>query len=182
MAQAYVIKSVKKGNEWQNSYGTFQSYGLVLDGVGEPVQLSKKVPVNQEPAVGDELYGSLELMTSAKGTNYYKFKSEQRPEAPSEAKSTSTGYQKLGQDPDGMYRCNALNNATSASGPEASKEHILDMAEDFYQWLKHGKQENANMEDPKRPWDKLGKPKDDVVLDDTLGDYPVDINDIAFDT
>lgn len=78
MAQTYKIKDVKKGNTWKSSRATgddpdMQSYALVLEGVGEPVQLNKKMPVKTDPQVGDELTGDLEEQ-ERNGRVYYKFK------------------------------------------------------------------------------------------------------------
>jgi len=68
----YTIKSVKKGKTWPSDYGEMQSYALDL-GVGEPVQLNKKVPVKQEPQVGEEVSGTLEEQ-ERNGRVYYKIK------------------------------------------------------------------------------------------------------------
>ena len=78
MAQTYKIKDVKKGNSWKSTRATsndddMQSYALVLEGVGEPVQLNKKLPVKVEPKPGDEVSGTLEEQ-ERNGRIYYKLK------------------------------------------------------------------------------------------------------------
>lgn len=100
----YRITGVKKGDQWESSYGTFQSYALALSGLGEPVQLNKKVPVNQEPSVGDVLTGTVEEKTSKAGKPYYRFKAETNFQ-----KSNGKG----GYDSDGMAWGNSLTNAVS---------------------------------------------------------------------
>src|SRR3712207_6271115 len=75
MAQEYKIKSVKKRDEYRNGYGTFQNYALVLEGVGEPVKMSKSVPVVTEPQDGDTIFGQLHEVRTADGLkSYYEFK------------------------------------------------------------------------------------------------------------
>lgn len=127
----YRITSIKKGDQWTSDYGTFQSYALALNGIGEPVQLNKKVPVKQEPAVGDVLHGTLEEKTSKTGRPYYKFKAE-------------NNYQpkgKNGYDSDGMAWGNSLTNAvsivtsSSKTGDDAYSQarDALEIAKLFYE-------------------------------------------------
>jgi len=74
MSSTYKIKEVKRGNTWTSTQGgEMQSYALILEGVGEPVQLNKKMPVKAEPQIGDELFGALEEQ-ERNGRVYYKFK------------------------------------------------------------------------------------------------------------
>lgn len=80
MAQDYTIRSIKKNDQWSNEHGTFQSYAIAFEGIGEPVSMNKKVPVAQEPQPGDVLYGSLELKMGKSGRTYYKFNSEKKPD------------------------------------------------------------------------------------------------------
>ena len=80
MAQTYKIQSVKKTNTWESTFGEMQSYALALEGVGEPVQLNKKVPVKAEPQEGDELFGTLEEQ-ERNGRTFYKIKLEQNQQA-----------------------------------------------------------------------------------------------------
>lgn len=89
MAQEYTITQIKKNDTWKNNYGEFQSYSLALQGFGEAVSLNKKVPVSQEPQVGDVIYGSLELATGKSGRDYYKFKAEQRMDNQNDSPSPS---------------------------------------------------------------------------------------------
>ena len=77
--QEYVIRDIKKGSTWKNSYGEFQTYAIALNGIGEPVKLNKTLPVEVEPKVGDKLYGHLTQETTGKGIIYYKFTGEARP-------------------------------------------------------------------------------------------------------
>lgn len=81
MAQEFTIRDIKKTGTWKNSYGEYQSYGMALEGVGEPVKLNKLIPVQDEPKKGDLLYGGLVLEKAKDGREYYRFKSEARPEA-----------------------------------------------------------------------------------------------------
>lgn len=112
----YRVLSVKKRDQWESSYGTFQTYALALSGLGEPVQLNKKVPVKQEPQVGDVLTGTVEEKTSKTGRPYYKFKAENNYQPKGNGKS---------YDSDGMAWGNSLTNAvqivaqTSKSGADA---------------------------------------------------------------
>lgn len=176
MAQEYRVKDVKKGKEWSNDFGTFQGYALSFEGIGEPVSLNKKVPVNSEPMPGDTLYGTLESVSTQSGRMYYKFKSEQRP-------SGTQSVQRPMQDSDGMYRCNALNNSVAFLGDSSNPEKVLDIAEMFYQWLKNGKQSNEEKRPDGRDWASLGKPKTpaEEVMEITGGEEGnVDLSDIPF--
>lgn len=82
MSKDYLIKAIKKQDEWESSYGKMQSYALVLEGVGEPVKLNKKVPVEKEPQIGDSLFGIVEEKKNRTGGIYLQFKTERRLEAP----------------------------------------------------------------------------------------------------
>lgn len=134
MSQDYVIKDIKKNDQWSNAFGTFQSYTLALNGVGEPVSMNKKTPVNQEPQIGDSIYGSLELQTAKNGRTFYRFKSEKKEEAPAQKQEQSDEY------------WNERNNAIRAQwainqareyiqhmlGDNAKLTEILDTAKLFY--------------------------------------------------
>jgi hypothetical protein len=72
MSQTYKITDVKKRNTWKSSRGDeMQTYALALEGVSEPVQMNKKLPVKVEPKVGDEVIGTLEEQ-ERNGSVYYK--------------------------------------------------------------------------------------------------------------
>lgn len=131
--QEYKIKQVYKDkNTWSNSFGEFQGYTLVLDGVGEPVSMNKKMPVTSEPEVGQTLYGTVEIGTSANGRSYHKFKSEKRPEAP----QTSHSYQKSPEQADSIYRSVALQQAVAHfAGTDVNEYVVLGVAYAFYGWL-----------------------------------------------
>ncbi|HJQ07958.1 MAG TPA: hypothetical protein VJ836_00590 [Candidatus Saccharimonadales bacterium] len=130
MAQEYVIKSVKKGREWGNDFGKFQSYALALDGVGEPVQLNKKVPVKNEPKEGDTLYGILEEKIH-EGRIYYKFKVEKKPDSGYSGKGS---YQP--RDDEAIRAQFALKLAVQAYGPNQSDDQDIYFA-DIETYAKH---------------------------------------------
>lgn len=79
-AQAYVIKSIKKGAIWKNSYGDVQGYAMQLEGIGEPVKVNLPLPIIEDPEVGDNLYGRLFEEKTDTGRKYYTLKLETRPE------------------------------------------------------------------------------------------------------
>lgn len=77
-AQEYIVKSLKKGGTWKNSYGDIQDYAMQLEGIGEPVKVSLPMPIIEDPEVGDRLYGRLYEETGNAGRKYYKLKLEPR--------------------------------------------------------------------------------------------------------
>lgn len=101
---------------------------LILNGVGEPVDGTFK----KEPEAGAVLYGHIEDYTTRAGSTRQRFKRTERPDRP------TTSYGKSAEDRDSIYRCNALNNAVAmfAATPDASKFDPIDIAEQFYNWLK----------------------------------------------
>lgn len=128
MKQDYTIKAVKPTpKEWQSQYGPMLTWLIQVEGNGEPVQLNKKAD-SPQPKPGDRIYGHIE------DTEYgQKFKGAPRPPG-------ASGYQKSPEEREGMYRCNALNNAvaifTDGTGTTPSGEIITDLADKFYAWLK----------------------------------------------
>lgn len=78
MAQMYRIKDVKKGSVKKEAYGEYQTYALAIEGIGEPVRLSRPVPVAHEPVVGDTIYGSL-VENETDGRIWYTLRPEARP-------------------------------------------------------------------------------------------------------
>jgi hypothetical protein len=96
MGKEYVITDVKKrtgeGATWHNGYGEYQKYGVVLEGIGEPVRMDKLMPVNQEPQKGDTIYGTLTEEKVGDGRMYYKFKSEKRPPDATRERSIETQW------------------------------------------------------------------------------------------
>lgn len=110
MAQKYLVKDVKVGDQWSNSYGTFQSIALALEGIGEPVNINRKLNEDgtyKEISKGEELFGELEEKTSKNGRPYFKFKTV-KPEGQSGGRS----YGKSKEELDGLAWGNALTNAT----------------------------------------------------------------------
>jgi hypothetical protein len=71
----WTIKSLRTGNVWHSDkYNKdYQSYSAALDGIGEPVQINKQLPMRQEPKIGDTIYGYLTEETGKEGRIYYKF-------------------------------------------------------------------------------------------------------------
>lgn len=131
----YKIIDVKRGSEWSNSFGTFQSYTLVLENYGEPVGLNKKVPVSQEPQVGDILFGNVELKRNKAGNEYASFKAEKRPEG--QVIPTTSSWSEDPNKQDSIHRSVALNDAALIfQGTGEPSSIILSMADDFYMWLK----------------------------------------------
>jgi hypothetical protein len=131
----YKILSIRRGTEWSNSYGTFQSYSLSLEGFGEPVGLNKKVPVADEPQVGDVLFGNIETRRNKTGSEYHSFKAEKRPDTV--ATPATSSWSELPDKQDSIHRSVALNDAAvvfQGTGENASV--VLFYAEEFYQWLK----------------------------------------------
>lgn len=128
----YTIKSVKKGNTWESSYGQMQSYALALDGVGEPVQLNKKVPVKTEPQVGDELHGTLEEQERG-GRTYYKIKLDQQ----------QSGFKGQPKDEAAIKAQFAIKTAVQLlrnPDAEVSAETIEHWAKEFYAMVERVKQ------------------------------------------
>ena len=173
----YRITGVKKGDQWESSYGQFQSYALALSGLGEPVQLNKKVPVNKEPEVGDVLTGTVEEKTSKAGRPYYKFKAENN----FQQKNGKSGY-----DSDGMAWGNSLTNAVSVvtqvtkSGDDAYSvaRDALEIAKLFYD-----ARPGATAVTTETPQNQVTmstfEKKQDVVVTD-ISDDPINLDDIPF--
>jgi ABC-type sugar transport system substrate-binding protein len=128
----YTILDVKKGDQWGNTYGQFQAYALALVGVGEPVKLNKKLPVASDPVKGDKLYGHLEQEVAASGKEYYKFKSDSRPESDSKQQSIQAQF--------------AIRTAVDvwiAQGCDTKAySNILTEAKHFYAMINQVKEEN----------------------------------------
>jgi hypothetical protein len=131
MNKDYTITSIKKGDEWTGSYGTFQNYALALEGVGEPVKWSKTVPVTDEPVVGEVIFGR--LTEERAGTRvYYKFNPGQKPGVASDndRQSTISAQWAIGQA------------VTSIGGYYETKDYeeyfkrIEDAATHFYKMIK----------------------------------------------
>lgn len=78
-AQEYVIKNIKKKGAWKGSYGDMQDYALQLVGIGEPVKLTLPMPIIEDPAPGDRLYGRLYEEKGSNGLPYGRLKLENRP-------------------------------------------------------------------------------------------------------
>ena len=129
----YKIKDVKAGNIWSSGYGEMQSYTLVIDGVGEPVVLNKKVPVKQEPKVGDTLFGTLEEKTNGKGNVYMKFTAQKPPEATGQAQSSN--WHESPEKQQSINRAVALNNAVVTSGVTDDVAKVLEIAGAYFGWL-----------------------------------------------
>jgi len=173
----YRITGVKKGDQWESSYGTFQSYALALDGLGEPVQLNKKVPVRQEPSIGDVLTGSVEEKTSKAGRPYYRFKAENN----FQQKSNGNKY-----DSDGMAWGNSLTNAVSVvtqvtkSGDDAYSvaRDALEIAKLFFEARPGHTVVNETPQLPVTTGTTAPK-KPDVVVED-ISDDPINLADIPF--
>ena len=129
----YEIVDVKKGNQWSSGYGEMQSYTISLKGVSEPVVLNKKVPVKQEPHVGELLYGSLEEKTNQKGNVYMKFSAEKRPEAAGQAQTSN--WHESPEKQQSINRAVALNNAVITSGVTEDYKTVIAIADIYLTWL-----------------------------------------------
>ena len=129
----YEITDVKAGNQWASPYGDMQSYTLVLKGVGEPVVLNKKVPVKQEPKVGETLFGTLEEKTNAKGNVYMKFTAQKPPEATGHAQTSN--WHESPEKQQSINRAVALNNAVVTSGVTDDVAKVLEIADAYFSWL-----------------------------------------------
>lgn len=80
MNREYIITSIKKhGEPFYGPYGGSQKYGVALEGISEPVSLTKTLPLDKEPEVGDVLYGRLHDETAKDGRTYQRFVAEDRP-------------------------------------------------------------------------------------------------------
>jgi hypothetical protein len=172
MAQEYKITSIKKGNEWSSDYGTFQSYALAVEGIGEPVQLNKKVPVSQEPQVGDSLYGTMQELVSKAGKPYYRFKGEKRPDTPKQYQDNS-GSITLGM----VWK--TLIGIVGVPENTTDKAKFWEMVTDHTNELLSISDNIKNPSSEKkflRNWESLGK-KDEVV---DVGDEPISMDDIPF--
>lgn len=147
----YKIIDVKRGSEWSNSFGTFQSYTLVLEGYGEPVGLNKKVPVSQEPQVGDILFGNVELKRNKAGNEYASFKAEKRPEGQIVLPNS---WSESPDKQDSIHRSVALNDAALIfQGTGEPSDVVLELADAFYTWLK--KEEKIDLNDAQPLVDKI---------------------------
>lgn len=158
----YEVVDVKKGNQWSSGYGEMQSYTISLKGVSEPVVLNKKVPVKQEPHVGELLYGSLEEKTNSNGNVYMKFTAEKRPEA------QPTGGSNWHESPEKQQSINravALNNAVITSGVTDDVAKVLEIADAYYTWLLGTTTINVSF-------------KDDVK--EVVGEEPISLDNIPF--
>jgi hypothetical protein len=111
-----------------------------VEGIGEPVNMNKVVPVRDEPQVGEMLYGTVELMTSKKGTSYYKFKAEKEPDDAQPVKSPAqSSYVPQESKDESIARAVALKAAVErhAYGGEVFDNQILDTADTFLAWLQN---------------------------------------------
>lgn len=168
----YTIKQVKTNDIWSNNYGEFQSYALVLEGIGEPVSMNKKVPVENPPKIGDKLFGKLEMMSAKSGRNYYKFKTETRPEQsekPSEEyweekNRTIRAQWAIGQ---------AVNEATAINEAEAYKD-IEKRAKEFFLMVDRVRKTEV-AEDQQSE-----KPNNQVAETPAIDDEPINLDDIPF--
>lgn len=77
-AQEYIVTSVKKAGKSKGGYGEYQSYALALKGIGEPVKLTRSLPIIEDPEEGDHLYGRLVELKGTNNRTYYELKLEPR--------------------------------------------------------------------------------------------------------
>ena len=158
----YEIVDVKKGNVWSSGYGEMQSYTISLKGISEPVVLNKKVPVKQEPHVGELLYGTLEEKTNQKGNVYMKFSAEKRPESTGQAQGSN--WHESPEKQESVNRAVALKAACviyQGTSMEVPHETITGLADSFYSWLTQEAPATA--------------PAAEVI-----GDEPIDLDSIPF--
>lgn len=76
MSQEYNVKQFEKG-DFQDNHGNYWC-SMVLEGVGEPVRIVVKDPMQFES--GMTLYGDISEETSKAGRQYLRFRRAERPE------------------------------------------------------------------------------------------------------
>lgn len=134
MPSTYTIKSIKKTKTWESQYGEMQSYAMVLEGVGEPVQLNKKMPIKVEPKAGDTLYGTLQEQEHD-GRTYYKFKVENQQQP---------GFKGQPRDDKAIHAQFAIRLATEvwiAQGcPSEAYDNIEEEAKHFFKMISRVKE------------------------------------------
>jgi hypothetical protein len=124
--------------EWESKYGTMVTYKVKFEGSDDIVDVNRK-QTSPAPKVGEVLTGAIESTDFGK-----KFKA-----APKQF-GGKLGYQKSPEERDGIFRCNALNNAVMAAPtvlPKANADAVLDLADKFYSWLRNEKPVTKEMVD-----------------------------------
>lgn len=107
-AQEYEITEFRKG-DFQDNYGNTWC-DMVLLGVGEPVRIVVKNPLDEQYTVGNKLYGEIKEVTSKAGKAYKRFYREERPEQTQGFHGSNSGKS---YDSDGQAWGNAITNATN---------------------------------------------------------------------
>ena len=174
----YTIKQVKTNDVWSNSYGEFQSYALVLEGIGEPVSMNKKAPVSNPPKAGDKIFGTLEEVNAKNGRSFYKFKAE-KPQgvAPSTDKPTEEYWEDKNSAIKAQWAIGqAVRVAVAINEPEAYK-NIETEAKGFYAMVERVKG-NTEATSPikTQQLDNMGREIDETY--DLHPDAHTPINDI----
>lgn len=104
----YTIKQVQDGRPDTYTQGN-TSYGVTLQNAqGDIYSTFLSLPSSTAPAVNSTVEGTVELKTSAKGTQYYKFTDANAP------RKSGGGYQRPPEEPEKqkmIVRQNALGNA-----------------------------------------------------------------------
>lgn len=108
MAEFYkILKADPLGEPWTPKVAgakPIQNYWCQVEGLDKDVSIGKQVREDGAPALsaGQHVYGDLVYAKSQKGTEYWKFKSQQVPEdvqRPADSPAQATAQQAVGQRP-----------------------------------------------------------------------------------
>lgn len=176
MAQTYTVRDVRKTDQWDSQYGTFQTYALALEGIGEPVKLNKKVPVKDEPAKGGTLYGTIEEKSTRNGSTYRQLKLERPDTGP--YSGGAHGYSKRDYQPrdDAAIRAQwAIGQAMSfftakSTDVQIDEDHVAQMAQKLYAMVDRvkGGSESTDPKENLHTSSSLGKSQDSTPTQNTL--------------
>lgn len=184
MAQDYKVTAVSPDpKEWSGQYGPMKTYRMKLEGVDDVVEVNKKAE-SPAPTRGEELYGEIQ----PNGQYASKFKSIRKDFAFGSARDNKT-YK---DNSDGMRQGMCINNAAAyisdhTTGILSEKEwaqKVHDYANELYllgdlgksgsQGTPQASQSTATNEDKSSP-----AASEDVV-DNDIGDEPINLDDIPF--
>lgn len=158
MSDTYRVTSFKTGT-FKDDYGNTWC-SMSLEGFGEPVTIVLKDPSTVH--VGSELYGRIEQAKKKNGGEYWRFKKEQKEEAPTQA-TEQKGWHESPEKQESINKAVALNNAVIYAGIEKlTVADTLNVAEQFVKWLRTEK-ENTKHE-----------------IAEAMGEDPVSLDDIPF--
>lgn len=173
MAQTYTVRDVRKTDQWDSQYGTFQTYALALEGISEPVKLNKKVPVKDEPAKGGTLYGTIEEKSTRNGSTYRQLKLERPDTGSYSGGAHGSGKRDYQPRDDAAIRAQwAIGQAIQFLAPidHIQNEQIEEQAKIFYAMVDRvkGSSESTDPKENLHTSSSPGKSQDSTPTQNTL--------------